>query len=114
MQKLAKLTEEVKQLKACCSSNAALAEENRKRHENVDVSLRFLCPLIDEIYDVARPPGGVRYDCCYESYKGVPGQIGNALMCVLDAFIQVSPNPPFPHSPTGFCANTCGGLPREF
>ena len=114
MEKVANLTEEVKQLKACCSANAALAEENRKRHENVDVSFRFLCPLIDEIFDVASPPGGVRYDCCYESYTGTPGQIGNAMICVLDAFLGISPNPPFPQSDTGFCASTCGGLPIEF
>ena len=129
---VANLTEEVMQSKACCSTiaalaanltvemnqskvlssaNAALAEENRKRHENVDVSLMFLCPLIDRIFDVASPPGGVRYDCCYEEYTGTPGKIGNAMMCMTDSFLGISNNPPFPRTSTGRCASTCGYLP---
>ena len=111
MERLNNLTEEVKQLKVSSSDNAVLAEENRKRHENVDISMRRLCPLIDEIFDVASPPGGTRYDCCYEEYTGTPGKIGNAMMCMTESFLGISNNAPFPRTSTGRCASTCGYLP---
>ena len=116
------LTEEVRQSKACCSANEILvanlteqfnqakdlAEENRKRHENVDLSFAHLCPLLDVIFDVSSPPGGSRYDCCHERYSGTPGQIGNAMICTLDGYLALSQV--FPQSETRSCASTCGDL----
>ena len=99
--------------------NTEKAEMNRKRHQNVDISFNKLCPLIDEIYDNGddNAPGGISYDCCYESFKedgNAEGKIGQAMMCVTNQFLGWFPDPPFPQSLPGHCASTCGALPDEF
>ena len=111
MEKLENMTKRIEELEACCSAHNASIQENTRRHENVDISFNKLCPLIDEIFDVASPPGSTRYDCCYESYTGTTSQIGGAMLCVSEAFLGISPNPPFPQTGTGTCASTCGNLP---
>ena len=98
---VANLTEELKQSKA-------LAEENRKRLENVDHSFERLCPLFDKIYDVASAPGGKQYDCCYEPYSGATGRIGNGMACMEDSVLGLTPDPPFNLTETGVCSNNCG------
>lgn len=104
-------TKRIEAVEACCSTNNASIQENRKRHENIDISFNGLCLLIDKIFDVASPPGGTRYDCCYESYTGTINQIGNAMLCLPESFLGISPNPPFPQTGTGACASSCGNLP---
>ena len=111
MEKLENLTKRIEDLEACCSAHNASIAENTRRHENVDISFNKLCPLIDEIFDVASAPGGTQYDCCYEAYTGTTSQIGGAMICVSSAFLGISPNPPFPQTATGACASTCGNLP---
>ena len=118
MEKLANLTEEVRQLKFNAAlvdnlteevkQSKALAEENRKRLENVDHSFERLCPLLDKIYDVGSAPGGKRYDCCYEPYSGTTGRIGNGMICMEDSSLSLIPDPPFNQTETGVCSNNCG------
>ena len=109
MEKIDNLTKRVEDLEACCTAHNKSIEENKKRHENVDLSFNKLCPLIDEIFDVANPPGSTKYDCCHEFYSGTPGQIGNAFLCTSESFLTLSGI--YPTSPTGTCASTCGALP---
>ena len=111
MEKIENLTKRVEEMEACCAAHDLSIEKNTKRHENVDLSLNNLCPLIDEIFDVANAPGGTKYDCCHEFYSGTPGQIGNALFCTTESFLDVTGL--FPTTPTGFCATTCGALPQN-
>ena len=98
-------------LEACCTENKEAIEQNTKRHENVDLSFNKLCPLIDEIFDVASPPGSTKYDCCHESYTGTAGQIGNAMLCTSESFLTLSGI--YPTTATGTCATTCGSLPSN-
>ena len=106
LDKIANLTKRVEDLEACCTTNTAAIDQNTKRHENVDLSLNKLCPLIDEIFDGASPPGGTKYDCCHEFYTGTPGQIGNAMFCTTESTLTLTGI--FPTTNTGFCATTCG------
>ena len=99
--------------------NTEKAEMNRKRHQNVDISFNKLYPLIDEIFDNgdANAPGGVSYDCCYESFKedgNAEGKIGQAMMCLTNSFLDALPFPLIQQSSTGSCATSCGALPAEF
>ena len=109
LDKIANLTKRVEDLEACCTANKAAIEQNTKRHENVDLSFNKLCPLIDEIFDGASPPGGTKYDCCHEFYTGTSGQIGNAMLCTSESFLALAGT--YPTTDTGFCATTCGNLP---
>ena len=111
MEKIENLTKRVEELEACCAAHNASIEQNTKRHENVDLSLFNLCPLIDEIFDVANAPGGTRYDCCHEFHSGTPGQIGNSLFCTTESLLDITGL--FPTTPTGFCATTCGALSQN-
>ena len=54
---------------------------DRKRHENVDYTFQYLCPLLDKIFDTSDAPGGTQYDCCYQEYTGTTGSIGEVFMC---------------------------------
>ena len=108
IEKVANLTRRVEDLEACCAAHNQSIQENIKRHENVDLSLHKLCPLIDEIFDVANAPGGTKYDCCHESYTGTPGQIGNVMLCTTESFLNLTGL--YPTSVTGTCATTCGSL----
>ena len=112
LDKIANLTKRVEDLEACCTANKAAIEQNTKRHENVDLSLAKLCPLIDEIFDGASPPGGTKYDCCHEFYTGTSGQIGNAMLCTTESFLTVTGM--YPTTGTGTCATTCGQIPINF
>ena len=107
--KIADLTKRVEDLEDGCAANNKAIEQNTKRHENVDLSLAKLCPLIDEIFDAANPPGGAKYDCCHEFYTGKSGQIGNAMFCTLESFLTLTKL--YPTSSTGHCATTCGNIP---
>ena len=109
MEKIDNLTKRVEDLEACCTANNRSIQENTKRHENVDLSFNKLCPLIDQIFDVANPPGNTKYDCCHEFYSGAPDQIGNAFLCTTESFLELSGI--YPTSPAGTCATTCGSLP---
>ena len=111
MEKIENLTKRVEELEACCAAHNLSIEQNTKRHENVDLSLFSLCPLIDEIFDVANAPGGTRYDCCHEFHSGTPGQIGNSLFCTTESLLDITGL--FPTTPTGFCATTCGALSQN-
>ena len=112
MEKIENLTKRVEELEACCAAHNLSIEQNTKRHENVDLSLFSLCPLIDEIFDVANAPGDTKYDCCHEFYSGTPGQIGNALFCTTESFLDITEGL-FPTTQTGLCAATCGALPHN-
>ena len=109
LEKIANLTYRVEDLEACCTANKAVIEQNTKRHENVDLSLSKLCPLIDEIFDGDSPPGGTKYDCCHETYTGTSGQIGNAMLCTIESFLDLTGI--YPTTGTGICATTCGQIP---
>ena len=111
MEKVANLTKRIEDLEACCAAHNQSIQENIKRHENVDLSLNKLCPLIDELFDVADAPGGVKYDCCHEFYSGTPGQIGNAMLCTTESFLDITGL--FPTTATGTCATTCGSFPQN-
>ena len=109
--------EKYEAMKIQADLNAKQAEMNRRRHQNVDITFNKLCPLIDEVFDVANAnaPGGVSYDCCYESFKeegNANGKIGQSLMCQQNALLNFIPY--FPQSATGHCALTCGDLPAQF
>merc|ERR1712133_250878 len=104
MEKIENLTKRVEESEACCAAHNQLIEQNTKRHENVDLSLDKLCPLIDEIFDGSNPPGGTKYDCCHEFYTGTSGQIGNAMLCTTESFLTVTGM--YPTTGTGTCATT--------
>ena len=117
MEKLCELTDKLAAMEAAVAANTEKAEMNRKRHQNVDLSFNKLCPLIDEVFDVASAPGGTRYDCCYESFKedgNADGKVGQAMICMVDSFLGLIPSPPFEQTATGHCSTTCGALPPEF
>ena len=65
MEKIDNLTKRVEDLEACCTAHNKSIEENKKRHENVDLSFNKLCPLIDEIFDVvSKVPSGLMCEAC--------------------------------------------------
>ena len=110
--KIENLTKRVEDLEACCAAHNTSIEQNTKRHENVDLSLKKLCPLIDQIFDSSSAPGGTKYDCCHEDYSGTSGQIGNAMLCTTESFLTLTGL--YPTTGQGTCATTCGSLPANF
>ena len=117
MKKFSSLTDKLTALETQVAANTEKAEMNRKGHQNVDLTFNKLCPLIDEVFDVESAPGGDRYDCCYESFKedgNSDGKVGQAMVCMLDSFLGLTPNPPFPQNTTGYRQTTCGDLPSEY
>ena len=112
LEKLNNLTDRMDTIEATVESIAETAEMNQKRHENTDYSLGKLCPLIDTIFDTSDAPGEVQYDCCYESHsEGTKDVVGQAMFCTTQSALSTDPDPEYPTTDRGTCADTCGDIP---
>lgn len=83
---------------------AAQAEENRKRHTNVDTSLGSICSLLDRLYTSTSPAR----DCCHVTHTD--SVIGTGMLCLTRTAASTIG---FGNSGVGTCASTCSGLLPE-